>query len=99
VRVTLTNKGSEAYKPELYGDYITVERQIERNGTRNAYRLLAGDPERQNSLKMISNKKSELDTILDRFNIQVMVIIHKHACSTKKHEYALLGCMWNIMPC
>ena len=71
VRVTLTNKGNDAYKPELYPNYITVERRIERNSSRNTYRLLAGDPDHQDRLKLVTDKKSELDIILDRFNIQV----------------------------
>lgn len=72
VRVTLTNKGKDAYRPDLYKDFITVERRIERHNSQNKYRLLAGDPKYQDRLKLVSDKKSELDAILDRFNIQVV---------------------------
>lgn len=43
VRVSLMNKGSDAYRPEDFGEHITVERRIEPTGT-SSYRLLAGNP-------------------------------------------------------
>jgi hypothetical protein len=30
LRVTLLNKGNDAFEPETYGPYITVERRLER---------------------------------------------------------------------
>ena len=38
VLVTLRNRGSEAYKPESFGDRIIVERQIKRDGS-GVYKL------------------------------------------------------------
>lgn len=43
MRVSLLNKGSDAYHREDYGDIITVERRIEQS-SQSSYRLLAGDP-------------------------------------------------------
>ena len=36
--MTLRNRGSEAYKPESFGDRIVVERQIKRDGS-GVYKL------------------------------------------------------------
>lgn len=70
VRVTLLNRGSDAFQHSRYGDYITVERRIERNGSAG-YRLLKGDPNHQDRLELVSRSKEDLDTMLDLFNIQV----------------------------
>ena len=54
VTVTLRNRGSESYRPEEYGESITVVRQIKDDGTGN-YKIkghrgeikLAGERERK----------------------------------------------------
>ncbi|KAL7469954.1 hypothetical protein ACHAXS_010192 [Conticribra weissflogii] len=66
LRVTLLNRGADGYKPDIYGDYITVERSISlRPGGFNGYKLLnaAG--------KECSRSKRDLDAMLDQLNIQV----------------------------
>ena len=42
VRVTLLNRGADAYKPEEYGDKITIERRIHKGSSANTYKLLSG---------------------------------------------------------
>jgi len=60
------NKGEDAYRPDLYGDTISVERIIEKTGTTsNPYRLLDSNG------KIVSRLKSDLDNMLDQLNIQV----------------------------
>lgn len=36
IEITLTNEGDTAFKPETYGDHITIIRQI---GTTSSYRI------------------------------------------------------------
>ena len=64
IRVKLLNKGSDAFRHDLYGDYVTVERVIDRGGGSD-YRLLDSFD------KVKSKKKADLDMMLDLFNIQV----------------------------
>ena len=42
VRVTLLNRGADAYKFEDYGDKITIERRIHKGSSANTYKLLSG---------------------------------------------------------
>eukprot|EP00571_Detonula_confervacea_P004119 CAMPEP_0172311834 /NCGR_PEP_ID=MMETSP1058-20130122/15802_1 /TAXON_ID=83371 /ORGANISM="Detonula confervacea, Strain CCMP 353" /LENGTH=1228 /DNA_ID=CAMNT_0013025129 /DNA_START=30 /DNA_END=3716 /DNA_ORIENTATION=+ len=66
LRVTLLNKGADGYMPDVYGDYITVERIISmRSGGFNGYKLLDAD------MKEKSRAKKDLDAMLDQLNIQV----------------------------
>jgi chromosome segregation ATPase len=66
LRVTLLNKGSDGYMPEVYGDTITVERSISlRSGGFNGYKLLDHNGKEQ------SRRKADLDAMLDQLNIQV----------------------------
>jgi hypothetical protein len=66
LRVTLLNKGADGYMPEVYGDYITVERMISlRSGGFNGYKLL------DSTGKERSRSKKDLDAMLDQLNIQV----------------------------
>ena len=62
--VHLRNRGAEAYRPDVYGRTIVVERQIRADGT-GTYKMkgLKGP--------IVSNKKEELTSILDHCNIQV----------------------------
>ncbi|XP_045916316.1 structural maintenance of chromosomes protein 6-like [Micropterus dolomieu] len=64
VSITLRNKGRDAFKPEVYGSAIIVDLRITRDGLRT-YKL------RSKSGQLVSNKKEELLSILDNFNIQV----------------------------
>ena len=64
VRITLRNEGPEAYKPEVYGVSITVERRINREGG-GAYAIKDSSGRKQ------SSTREELDAILEQFNIQV----------------------------
>lgn len=66
LRVTLLNRGADGYMPDVYGDYITVERIISlRAGGFNGYKLLDADGKER------SRSKKDLDAMLDQLNIQV----------------------------
>jgi chromosome segregation ATPase len=65
VRVVLSNKGNDAFEPEKYGSEITIERTIRRDTTSAPYSL------RSETGKKVSSKKTDLDAILDTFNIGV----------------------------
>lgn len=39
VRVTLSNKGRNSYQPEVFGDFITIERTINATGS-GGYKIL-----------------------------------------------------------
>jgi hypothetical protein len=62
--VTLTNEGDEAYKSELYGSRITIDRKISKDGS-SLYKI------KDEHGRVVSNKKQELDSIVEQFNIQV----------------------------
>lgn len=62
--VKIKNQGDGAYKPELYGRSITVERHFSRGGT-SGFKLKNAED------KVISSKKSDLDDILDFFAFQL----------------------------
>ncbi|XP_013869624.1 structural maintenance of chromosomes protein 6, partial [Austrofundulus limnaeus] len=64
ITVKLRNKGPDAFKKGLYGDYISVEQRIFSDGSR-IYKL------KNKSGQIVSNKKEELTAILDHFNIQL----------------------------
>lgn len=57
MRVSLLNKGSDAYRHEDFGDVITVERRIERSG-QSGYRLLAGNPFADQASKQASSSQA-----------------------------------------
>lgn len=65
LRVTLLNRGSDGYQPEVYGDYITVERSISLGGGYNGFKLL------DSTGKERSRNKKDLYAMLDQLNIQV----------------------------
>ena len=65
LRVTLLNRGSDGFKPEVYGDHITVERCISLGGGYNGFRLLDAEGKEK------SRSKKELFAMLDQLNIQV----------------------------
>ncbi|GAA6068164.1 structural maintenance of chromosomes protein 6, partial [Tachysurus ichikawai] len=63
VTVKLRNRGSDAYKGDVYGDYISVEQRITSDGCRTS-------KIKNKSGYIVSTKKEELTAILDHFNIQ-----------------------------
>ncbi|XP_076243651.1 structural maintenance of chromosomes 6 [Calliopsis andreniformis] len=62
IEVTLVNKGPLAYKPDLYGEAITVCRTI---GNSSQYKIKNWRGE------IITTKRGELDSILRTMNIQI----------------------------
>lgn len=60
IRVSLLNRGSDAYKPEEYGETITVERTISLKGGYNGYKLYGHDSQEK------SRSKKDLDAMLDK---------------------------------
>ncbi|XP_070538831.1 structural maintenance of chromosomes protein 6-like [Ptychodera flava] len=64
VAIKLRNRGTDAYKPELYGDSIIVERRLTTDGS-TQYKL------KSSSGRLISRKREDLSYILDQYNIQV----------------------------
>ncbi|XP_034163931.2 structural maintenance of chromosomes protein 6 isoform X2 [Pangasianodon hypophthalmus] len=64
VTVKLRNRGSDAYKGDVYGDCISVEQRITSDGCRTC-------KIKNKSGCIVSTKKEELTAILDHFNIQV----------------------------
>ena len=60
----IKNQGDSAYKPDMYGRSITVERHFTRAGT-SGFKLKNAED------RVISTKKSDLDDILDFFAFQL----------------------------
>lgn len=64
VTVKIKNQGPLAYKPAQYGDSIIVERHFNRAGT-SGFKL------KNVNNKLVTNKKAELEDILDAFSMQI----------------------------
>ncbi|XP_051813828.1 structural maintenance of chromosomes protein 6 isoform X1 [Acanthochromis polyacanthus] len=64
ITVKLRNRGPDAYKKDVYGDYISIEHRIWTDGSRTC-KL------KNKSGQLVSSKKEELTGILDHFNIQL----------------------------
>ncbi|KAL4624001.1 structural maintenance of chromosomes protein 6-like isoform X1 [Arapaima gigas] len=64
IKIQLQNKGTDAYKGDIYGDSITVEQRITNDGYRT-YKM------KSKTGHVVSIKKEELTSILDHFSIQV----------------------------
>ncbi|KAL1800195.1 hypothetical protein ACET3X_000537 [Alternaria dauci] len=64
VIVKIKNQGPLAYKPAQYGDSIIVERHFNRSGT-SGFKL------KNVNNKLVTNKKAELEDILDAFSMQI----------------------------
>ena len=64
MKVKIKNQGSAAYKRDLYGDAIVVERQFNVHGT-SSFKIKSVDG------RIISTKRSELDDITDFFALQL----------------------------
>jgi structural maintenance of chromosomes protein 6 len=62
--VKIKNQGASAYKPELYGDSIIVERHFSRSGG-------SGFKIKNAAGRIISTKKSDLEDITDAFALQL----------------------------
>ncbi|XP_071651386.1 structural maintenance of chromosomes protein 6-like isoform X2 [Temnothorax longispinosus] len=62
VEITLVNKGDTAYKPDIYGDTITVIRTI-RNTSSYKIKNWRGE--------IVSTEQDELDSIITTMNIQI----------------------------
>ncbi|KAG0211312.1 Structural maintenance of chromosomes protein 6 [Mortierella sp. GBA30] len=64
VRLQLRNRGADAYKPDIYGESIIIERRISKDGA-SGYKI------KSSKGKTISTKREELSAISDHMNIQV----------------------------
>ncbi|MBW0473299.1 hypothetical protein O181_013014 [Austropuccinia psidii MF-1] len=64
VTLHLSNRGDEAFKPEIYGDEIIIERTLSKDGS-STYKIKSGRDHR-----VVSHKKETLQSILDYFMIQ-----------------------------
>ncbi|ORY67075.1 P-loop containing nucleoside triphosphate hydrolase protein [Pseudomassariella vexata] len=62
--VNIKNQGSDAYKPNLYGDTIIVERYFSKSGS-SGFKLKSA------SERLISNKKSDVDDVVEYYCLQV----------------------------
>ena len=62
IRVTLLNEGPDAYRPETYGNRITIERTISRSGG-GSYKIMDVKSNK------VSGERRELDSIMRTFNI------------------------------
>ena len=58
------NSGKDAYRPELYGDVISIERRFSRDGA-SGYRI------KSKTGNLVSTKREELQEILDHIQLQV----------------------------
>ncbi|GAB5592606.1 Structural maintenance of chromosomes protein 6 [Umbelopsis nana] len=65
VIVKITNKGPDAYKPDVYGEHIIIERRISKDGA-SGYKIKSSS-----TGKTISTKREELAAICDHMSIQV----------------------------
>ncbi|ODQ79032.1 hypothetical protein BABINDRAFT_162101 [Babjeviella inositovora NRRL Y-12698] len=64
VTITLANVGHEAYMPELYGNKVTVERVLKKEG-------VAGYFLKAENGKTVSTKKADLDNMLHKYGIAI----------------------------
>ncbi|KAJ8018107.1 Structural maintenance of chromosomes protein 6 [Holothuria leucospilota] len=64
VSIILRNQGTDAYRHDLYGSSIRVERRLTADGS-SSYKLKSAKGQ------VVSTKREELSRILDQFNIQV----------------------------
>ncbi|SPO20437.1 related to DNA repair protein rad18 [Ustilago trichophora] len=69
ITVTVRNQGSDAFKPEAYGDHIVIERRILAEGG-GTWKMKAA------SGKVVATTKSELESFCDFANIQPDNPIH-----------------------
>ncbi|GAB1603545.1 structural maintenance of chromosomes protein 6-like [Argonauta hians] len=62
--IHLSNEGSDAFKPEVFGNQIVIERKLCRDGV-NGYRI------KSSTGQLISTKREYLHNVLESFNILV----------------------------
>lgn len=62
--VKLKNQGSTAYRHDIYGDSIIIERHFSLSGT-------SGFKIKNSSGRIITTKRAELDEITDFYNLQI----------------------------
>ncbi|KAK0386945.1 hypothetical protein NLU13_5258 [Sarocladium strictum] len=62
--VTIKNGGTDAYKPELYGDSITIERHFSKSGA-------SGFKVKTSAGRIVTNKKQEVDEISEWYALQI----------------------------
>ncbi len=72
--LTLKNKGAEAYKHDVYGDKIIIERKIGADGG-GSWKIKSG-----RDGKSKSTKREELDAICDHLDIQASVSVPSEIC-------------------
>ncbi|KAH8643801.1 P-loop containing nucleoside triphosphate hydrolase protein [Alternaria alternata] len=95
VSVKIKNQGPLAYKPAQYGDSIIVERHFSKSGT-SGFKL------KNVNNKLVTNKKAELEDILDAFSMQIdnpMNVLTQdmarqflnHSTSKDKYKFFLQG--------
>ncbi|KDQ21431.1 hypothetical protein BOTBODRAFT_168698 [Botryobasidium botryosum FD-172 SS1] len=64
VTIQIKNEGLEAYRPEIYGDIISITRRFNKEGS-SSYKI------KGTAGKVVSTKKEELSAITDHMGIQV----------------------------
>ncbi|PLW58540.1 hypothetical protein PCANC_00062 [Puccinia coronata f. sp. avenae] len=95
VTLHLTNRGEEAFHPEIYGDEIIIERSFSKDGA-SGFKIKSRDG------RTISNKRDGLQTILDHFMIQAdnpLNVLNQDAAkkflnassSKQKYEFFIRG--------
>ena len=74
ISVRLRNCGADAYRRDVYGDWIVINRKLVHDViASHSYRICGADN------RIISTKREDLDAILDYFNIQVTVFYQLYA--------------------
>lgn len=80
VRVTLNNKGppGSSYRHALYGDHITIQRNLRPKNSKKPFQIFSGDPTDLNNLKEVPvpQARKEVDRIVSWFNLQVLMLSH-----------------------
>ncbi|POW08361.1 hypothetical protein PSTT_07591 [Puccinia striiformis] len=96
VTLHLTNRGEEAFQPDIYGDEIIIERSISKDGA-SGFKIKSSRDH-----KTISNKRDALQIILDHFMIQAdnpLNVLNQDAAkkflnassSKQKYEFFIRG--------
>lgn len=98
VTVKIINKGTDAYKPDVYGEFIMVERRISKNGS-SGYKI------KTSGGKTVSTKREELIAICDHMSIQVdnpLTFLSQDSArqflssSTPEDKYKVCDIKWRI---